>query len=485
MTIPDESISVYPPSMTIPSFREHHWVTWLKFFVDLVALQLALACGYILRLLAGKWWPTTISPGHYFDFALVMLCIPLGFWLMKLYPGYGLSLVERFRRKVRGTFISFMLFFIWDHLIAQEAWSRGVFLLTFLFALILPALLQTILRYFLIKWDLWGTPVVILGAGLTGRAVIDSLARDPSLGLRPIALCDDDQNLWGKTVNGVPVVGGIEMAHSFAQSVRYAILAMPGAGREKIVRLSEFLPFSTVIIIPDLLGLQSLWVEVRDLGGIPGMELQRQLLLKRNWYFKRFMDLCFSIPLFLISLPVILLSAACIRLVSPGFPFFTQEREGMHGKPIHVLKLRTMYQDAEQHLIKYLEENEAARNEWHKYFKLKKDPRILPFVGTFLRKTSLDELPQLWNVLRGEMSLVGPRPFPSYHLDEFPEAFRHLRRSVLPGVTGLWQVSARSEGDIVVQERLDTYYIRNWSMWQDILILAKTIRIVVTGSGAY
>ena len=133
----------------------------------------------------------------------------------------------------------------------------------------------------------------------------------------------------------------------------------------------------------------------------------------------------------------------------------------------------------------YLLHNPSAREEWRRYCKLKQDPRVLPVVGAFLRRTSLDELPQLWNVLKGEMTLVGPRPFPEYHLQKFPEEFRRLRRSVVPGLTGLWQVSYRSDGDLQVQMELDREYIENWSVWLDLKILAKTAYVVLTGKGAY
>jgi lipopolysaccharide/colanic/teichoic acid biosynthesis glycosyltransferase len=143
-----------------------------------------------------------------------------------------------------------------------------------------------------------------------------------------------------------------------------------------------------------------------------------------------------------------------------------------------------MHPDAEGILQSRLEDDPELRREWQTNFKLRRDPRITR-VGAFLRRTSLDELPQLVNVLRGEMALVGPRPLPAYHYEELPERVRKLRDRVRPGVTGLWQVSGRSEAGHAGMSRWDAYYVRNWSVWLDIVIFVRTIRTVVTGHGAF
>jgi lipopolysaccharide/colanic/teichoic acid biosynthesis glycosyltransferase len=166
-------------------------------------------------------------------------------------------------------------------------------------------------------------------------------------------------------------------------------------------------------------------------------------------------------------------------------PRYHQEREGFDGRRLRVWKLRTMHLEADRLLEEWLAAHPEDRIKWSRYFKLPRDPRILPFIGRILRRTSLDELPQLWSVLKGEMSLVGPRPFPDYHLEHFSQDFRALRTRVLPGLTGLWQVSARGDGDVEVQETLDTYYIRNWSPWLDLYILARTVAAVILARGAY
>src|SRR5690606_19364463 len=144
----------------------------------------------------------------------------------------------------------------------------------------------------------------------------------------------------------------------------------------------------------------------------------------------------------------------------------------------------TLRRDADSYLQRHLEENPEAKAEWQRHFKLKHDPRLLPVVGNFLRRTSLDELPQLWNTVRSEISFVGSRPYPYYHLDQIGEEFRSLRRSVIPGLTGYWQVTSRSDADIEAQEQLDGYYIRNWSIWMDMYVLARTPWSVLFGKGA-
>jgi len=466
-------------------FWERPWVRWAKFLLDFLSLQLALFIAQILSEIPSPWFHVTVAPRLYWELSTALLLVPCGLWLAGLYPGYGLTLAERLRRRVRTTSFFFMAFTVWWFFVHHGTYSRLFALLVFLLALLLPPLMQRLLRSVLTGCNLWGTPVLVLGAGLTGERAVSSLLANPDLGFRPVAVLDDAREKWGTRLSGVSVMGGLNRARAFKGKLHYVLLALPGMQRDMQVHLVNSLPFSHILIIPDLIGVQSLWVEARDLCGMVGLEIQKKLLLRRSTYLKLFMDYCLGIPLFILSLPVFAVFGIWIYLICRANPFYCQVREGRGGRRFRVWKLRTMYPNAEKLLQQHLAADPAAKREWNNYFKLKDDPRILKGVGNFLRKSSIDELPQLWNVIRGEMSLVGPRPFPHYHLEQFDSDFRRMRRRVLPGMTGLWQVSARSDGNLTIQEKFDTYYILNWSIWLDLSLLCQTIQTVLSRKGAY
>jgi lipopolysaccharide/colanic/teichoic acid biosynthesis glycosyltransferase len=202
-------------------------------------------------------------------------------------------------------------------------------------------------------------------------------------------------------------------------------------------------------------------------------------------YWKRYLDFTLAVFLLFITLPLICIAASATWIVSPGPILFRQKREGLGGRPFELWKLRTMYLNADEILERHLDENPEVLTEWKTYCRFTKDPRILPVIGHFNRRFSIDELPQLWNVMRGEMSLVGPRPFPVAQIGLLHPKYRQIRSTVKPGLTGLWQVSGRSEHDIQKQLAIDILYVRKWTLWLDLWILLKTIPAVFSARGAY
>ncbi len=461
--------------------------TWLVMLVtDLIALELCVLLAYFVRLALDPIWPIDISTGQYWNIAIGVLGLPIAFQLLGFYPGYGVCPIMRMRQRVIATFILFGVLIIWAYLQQDDQISRGILLFSMTFAMVLPWLFEAIMRDILIKAGLWGQSTLIVGAGETAAAVIKNLQERPELGFKPVAILDDDADSWGKSFHDVPVLGGLEHARDFSNAgVKTAVLAKPDLDGGQAASMVRSLNFENVVVIPNLFGLQSVWVTPVDLQAVVGLRIRNNLLVRHNYWIKRFLDYVVAIPAAIVALPIIGVAALWIKAVDGGPVFFAQRRRGAGNRPINVLKLRTMYKDADRRLEEHLEADPEAREEWERFFKLKNDPRILPGVGHFLRKSSLDELPQLLNVLKGEMTLVGPRPFPDYHLNQFDEAFKDIRASVPPGITGLWQVSARSDGDLAVQERLDSDYIRNWSLWLDFYIFLRTIVIVIRGNGAY
>ena len=479
------SAAAAQPTITAASIKRRTWATAALVLIDILALEFSLLLGCLVRLFLHSIFPIALNAPQYQGLALGVLTLPIAYGWVGLYPGYGISAVQRIRSRVYATATIFVVLLLWNYTLYDGQWSRGVLILTMFFALVLAPALEAPLRRALIKRGICGVPVIVLGAGRTGALVAKTLQKERDLGFILAGMLDDDPNKWGTTVHGIRVVGPLSAADAFVGRAKVALVAIPRMQRERLSELVESLSFPNVIVVPDLFGIQSLWITSRDIGGVLGLELKKNLLVPANRLLKRALDLAISVPGFLLSLPLLAALACWIKIVSPGSPFFIQQRQGKGGKTIDIYKLRTMYPDAEQMLVEHLDANPSARADWLRYYKLKKDPRVLPGVGWFLRRYSLDELPQLWNVLRGEISLVGPRPFPAYHVAGFPESFRTLRSSVMPGITGLWQVSARSNGDLEIQQAEDTYYIRNWSLWLDIYILLRTLMTVFLPNGAY
>jgi Undecaprenyl-phosphate galactose phosphotransferase WbaP len=195
------------------------------------------------------------------------------------------------------------------------------------------------------------------------------------------------------------------------------------------------------------------------------------------------MDLLFVITAGLILMPLFLLIALLVRISSPGPVLYGHKRLGKDGRHFTAYKFRSMVSDSGEKLSALLESDSGLREEWELNHKLRNDPRVTK-IGKFLRRTSFDEFPQLINILKGEMSLVGPRPIVDEEVEKYGEDFNRIF-SVLPGLTGLWQVSGRSDTDYAERVSFDTYYLQSWSVWLDIWVLFKTISVVIKGKGAY
>ncbi|MDA1028388.1 MAG: undecaprenyl-phosphate galactose phosphotransferase WbaP [Bacteroidetes bacterium] len=476
---------------TIRAHRSHgHHVSAVTFEYRRLYNAFALMLGDIFALTASlfitgslrfaflgepltHWWIEFIVP--------MWILVAIAF---KLYPGWGLGAVEELRRQTLSLCIVFslavsMLFWL------QMGSITSRFSLTVAFALglfLVPAI-RKVVKALLIKSNQYGLPVVIYGAEEEGRDLVRHLESEKGLGYKPIAFLDDHPAYWGAHIRGIPVLGDTNLVLPDAQ---VAILAMNNVEPEYRQHLLEgpLSYYRNVIIIPDLRELPSLWVGTVDMGGTLGLKISMNLADPISKLVKRSFDLAATVLTSVFWLPLVGVVAGLIWMGDRKNPFFLQTRMGHRGRVFQTWKFRTMVTNAEQVLQKALLDDPALKAEWEKDFKLKKDPRITP-LGHFLRRYSLDEIPQLFNVLIGQMSLVGPRPLPGYHEEELEERIRAMRRRVSPGMTGMWQVSGRSDAGTNGMELFDSYYVRNWSIWLDIVILVRTFSAVVRSSGAY
>jgi Undecaprenyl-phosphate galactose phosphotransferase WbaP len=386
----------------------------------------------------------------------------------------------------------FLTIAAFNALMGESKYPAALFGLCWLFAVVAVPLARIFVRWLGSRIGIWGEPVVIIGNGDLSGKIIRYLLKNTYCGMTPVLVVDGFTHSPGHpAAKDLPIPSiplekwpstseiGLQMGVSTAIVVAPDL---PSPISEAFAR-GEHLGFSNIITITEQFNTRNFGLTPLDFGGILGFEERHYEL---NVFEDRIIRI-FDLLLLFFSLPILafifLFLGTAIRLDSKGSVFYRQSRIGKEGRVFKVLKFRTMVKDADKVLVKYLEDNPKLLAEWNKDHKIKDDPRITR-VGRILRKASLDELPQLWNILKGEMSLVGPRPIVAEEIERYGNRFRYYAQ-VPPGITGLWQVSGRN--DIGYEERvnLDEYYVRNRSIWLNLHILIRTFLAVIRRQGAY
>lgn len=325
--------------------------------------------------------------------------------------------------------------------------------------------------------------VIIYGAGEGGKLVKHHIEFHTEMGYRFIGFIDDNKNLKDKEIDGKPVLGTLDSLSQIVDKycIHDVIIAMPSAPREKILKavLKCEKALINYFILPNVFEFLTSQISINRMGTVPLMQVNLEVKKDYQYFIKRSFDYLFAAVCAVLLLPVFIVVGILIRLESAGPVIFSQIRIGRNGRAFKFYKFRTMVHNAEKEKASLNNLNEVDGP----IFKIKDDPRITR-LGKFLRKLSIDELPQIYNVLVGDMSFVGPRP-PIPHEVKKYEEWQKTRLSVMPGITGLWQVSGRSTLTFEQMVRLDLFYIENWSLWLDIKILLSTIPTVLFCKGAY
>lgn len=399
--------------------------------------------------------------------------------LRGLYPATDLSTVNHFRLLTIGTSVLFLVFIAGTFVFKiSEEFSRLLLGLTWLFSLVTIPFIRTLVRHLMAQAGQWGEPVVVIGSAPQVQSLNNYLRRYPTIGLKPDVtitlpglISDLTSAQRDELVEQARRLNAI--SHLSTVLVAYEQMGELGNIREFFRDLFE----RVVLVNPADFGSVLGGVAVRQYGEMLTFEIHNSLMDPSAQIQKRVIDILGAgLGLLLLS-PLLGCISLAIALGSPGGVLYRQRRLGKHGQEFDMLKFRTMRSEADQVLSAYLQQNPERQQEWNCYQKLKDDPRITR-LGCLLRRFSLDELPQLWNVLIGKMSIIGPRPIMVNQREIYGANFLHYMR-VVPGMTGLWQVSGRNRTSFTTRTEFDVEYVMNWSIWVDIYILVRTFWIVL------
>jgi len=465
-------------------------------FSDIFAYYLSLIIGYYSRVAMNQFLEVkmTVSFEFYFKSFWIPVILISFFMYSKLYTK-RLPMWEEIGQIIKTIFVAMVaILAILTLTKINSKFSRIMIIFLWMFLVMFVPVFRVISKNLLYKIGLWKERLLIVGDSLIAVSAAKGIIAEKYFGYFIVGFVSDTNKTIGETikVNGysIPIVGRMNSFENLIQihNVSRVVVAISGLSSDKLSNLISTVQkyVTKVLIVPDSKGIPILNTELFHL-------FHEQLFLlkvKNNLRYiqNRFLKRCFDIFLALLLLPITLVLLSIIylfvRLDSKGEVFYTQERIGRWGKLFKFIKIRSMYLNNKEILKEYLEKNKEKRKEWDEFKKLKGfDPRVTK-IGKFLRKTSLDEIAQIFNVLKGDMSFIGPRP---YLPREKKDMSFHYNNIILarPGISGLWQISGRNDKPFEERIKIDSWYVMNWSLWLDVEILIKTIKVVLKGEGAY
>jgi exopolysaccharide biosynthesis polyprenyl glycosylphosphotransferase len=460
---------------------------------DVLSINLAVAIAYLLRY--RLQWFASVDEAYmvpyraFIPVSLALTVLLLGIYkLNRLYDRpRNSSLLDEIYHLLTGTatgiiLVVFVIVFFFRPLL----YSRLVFFYAGILITALLGLLRVVRRSvqrYLRKRGQGVDRLLIVGVGEVGRTVMRNVVAQPALGYQVVGFVDDDPEKGVTDIGRFRALGDTSNIPRLVREldVDEVIVTLPWMYHRKIVSIVAQCERERVRvrIVPDLFQMTLSHLDTEDFGGIPMIGVREIKIGRGQLLVKRASDILISLLVLILLLPFLLLIALAIKLDSPGPVLFRQDRVGKGETLFPIFKFRTMRRGAEEEKDQLLEQNEAVGP----IFKIKKDPRVTS-VGRFLRRTSLDELPQFLNVLRGQMSVVGPRPALPSEVEQY-QPWHKRRLEIVPGITGLWQVSGRSELTFDEMVLLDLYYIEHWSPFLDFQIMFRTVPQLFVGHGAY
>lgn len=480
---------------SVTPVRDRVAVVLSRVLADLIAVASGYAAAFVLRFGYGVASDGSLGPAEPLPlyWKALFLSVPLWIPILALNGLYGARPLAPVSDEIRKVFhavnLSIMGIVGLSFFLKVDL-SRGWLVLAWFCCLGLLVSLRILVRktfHLLRARGRLASRVLVVGGNEEGRAIVRALQRYPWYGLRPVGFLLGGGEKVDEIgpVNGLPMLGRAkEAASAVARSgAEVVIVAGTAMTDEKLAQLYRELQALPVVVEIKLstsaLNVAASRVQVEPLDGLTLLTMRRAQLPGPQAAVKRVFDVVGSLGTLMVTAPLLLACAIAVRLGGPGGILYRQVRIGRLGKPFVMFKFRTMYPDADKMIEELSDRNQAEGV----LFKIRDDPRITR-VGTFLRRWALDELPQVFNVLKGDMSLVGPRPPLPAEVARY-DKWLQARLKVRPGITGLWQANGRHELDFADYVRYDLFYVENWSLAMDLHIMWKTIPAIVSRRGSY